>query len=307
MSLLLLLGGCGLILAAIIRVSRRVRAERAADLVLVRRLNALLPSAAAVPVAEQAWLEWVKAQVPAFIRRSMSQADVDLTPRMLTAGGAILLLAAVLAWWRAGAFGLVLALAIGTLLPLLYLGQLAKRRMAAFVEVLPHYLDSIRQLLLVGNSLQQALAKSTENTQPAVQRYLRPAIRRMGNGAPVVNALETVADRIDLPEFHMVVAAVRTNARFGGSVAPTLAGLIRLLRDRARVGRELSAASAETRMSALVLCALPPVALSIISLINYGYMKYLWEEPAGRRLLMIGLAFQVVGMLTMRRLMRLTF
>ena len=36
-------------------------------------------------------------------------------------------------------------------------------------------------------------------------------------------------------------------------------------------------------------------------------MRYMWETAGGRRLLLIGLGFQFVGMLTMRRLMRLQF
>ena len=133
------------------------------------------------------------------------------------------------------------------------------------------------------------------------------AIRRIRNGAPLADALDTVADRIDLAEFHMVIATIRTNTRFGGSVGPTLAGLVSLLRDRARVVRELGAASSETRMSARILCALPPVAMALIAAINYGYMKYLWETEAGRHLLMIGVSFQALGMITMRRIMKLDF
>lgn len=306
-TLLLLLAGFALILATAILAGRQLTARQQAGGVLNQRLNSLMPAAAALPPAEVPWVDWAKARTPAFLERNLARADLEISPRALAICAAILVLMAVVGAWRGGVPGFALATALGILLPLLYVKRLANRRMAAFSDLLPHYLDSIRQLLLVGNSFQQALTRSTENSREPIQRYLQPAIRRIANGAPAVEALETVAERIDLPEFHMVVAAVRTNARYGGSMAPTLAGLIRLLRDRARVVRELSAASAETRMSAMVLCALPPVALLIISLINYDYMRYLYETGAGRRLLLIGVGFQTVGILTMRRLMRLDF
>jgi tight adherence protein B len=216
-----------------------------------------------------------------------------------------LALVAALRW--PGVTAPLVTIVIGLMLPLLHLRRLAASRMAAFVALLPHYLDSIRQLLAIGNSFQQALIKSTEAAGLPIQRYLQPAMRRIRNGASLPEALDTVANRIDMAELYMVVATVRTNARFGGSVGPMLASLGALLRNRARVIRELSAASAETRMSAIILCALPPVAMILISLINYGYMKYLWETDAGRHLLMFGFGFQMLGVLTMRRLMRLDF
>jgi tight adherence protein B len=303
----LLLAGAGLILAAALLAGSLLRARRQAGIILSERLGLLVPAAIAVPAAEVPWFDWARARIPAFLQRDIARADVEITARAVILYGALLPLAAVAGGLAVGVSGAVAAVLLGIVGPALYIRFLANRRLAAFTDLLPHYLDSIRQLLLVGNSFQQALAKSTDGSSPPIQRYLQPAMRRIGNGAPVVDALEMVADRIDLPEWHMVVAAVRTNARFGGSVAPTLAGVVRLLRDRARVVRELGAASAETRMSAMVLCALPPVALLIISLINYGYMRYLWETAAGRHLLAIGLAFQTTGMLTMRRLMRLDF
>lgn len=307
MTLLLLFAGSILLFAAIVLTGRRLRVQHQAGSVLAQRLNTLVPANATAPAGEQAWLDWAKARTPAFLKRSMARADVELTPRAMAICAALLALVAFVGWWRAGIVGLVVGVAIGALLPPLFIKRLADRRMAAFVELLPHYLDSLRQLLLVGSSFQQALARATENSQLPIQRYLRPAIRRIANGQPMVDALESVANRIDLAEFHMVVAAVRTSARTGGSVAPTLAGLVRLLRDRARVVRELRAASAETKMSAMVLCALPPVALLIISLINYDYMQYLWTTDTGRRLLLIGLGFQITGVVVIRRLMRLDF
>lgn len=306
-TLLLLLLGSGLIVAVAIAAQRMLREQRTAQLALDTRLSAMRPAADTSASADLPWLAWVEARIPAFLERNLARADVEIGPRFLTGYGASLLVLLALGAWLGGAFGTLLMLLLGTGLPLLYIKQLADRRVTAFVDLLPHFLDSIRQLLLVGYSFQQALARAVEDAQPAIRRYLDPAVRRIVNGAPVTDALDSVADRIDLTELHMVVAAVRTNQRTGGSIAPMLIGLATLLRDRARVMRELKAASAETRLSATVLCGLPPLAFLLIAVINYDYMRYMWETEAGRRLLLIGLGFQVVGVLTMRRLMRLQF
>jgi tight adherence protein B len=301
---------CGLVLVVIMAIATRresneVREERA---LLVDRLRTLTPTMPEQPAGQPLWLGRVIAKAPPSVRRMLHRADIVITGRPLliyAATVAALVVTAALRW--PGVIAALVVAVLSLVLPLLYFQRLATKRMASFVELLPHYLDSIRQLLTVGNSFQQALVKSTDNAGLPIQRYLQPAMRRIRNGAPVPDALETIAERIDLAELYMVVATVRTNARFGGSVGPTLVSLVGLLRSQARVGRELKAASAETRMSATVLCGLPPVAMLLISFVNYGYMKYLWEVEAGRHLLMFGVTFQIIGMLTMRRLMRLDF
>jgi tight adherence protein B len=306
-GLILLMGIVLLVILAVFarREGRDVREQRS---LLAERLEALTPTLPDLPAGQAAWLARIIARAPASVRRTLHRSDVTITGRPLLIYAAIVaaFVAASVLYWS-NVIAPLIVVAIGLVLPVFYFNRLAAKRMQAFVDLLPHYLDSIRQLLTVGNSFQQALVKSTDNADRPIQRYLQPAMRRINNGAPVPEALDSVAERIDLAELYMVVATVRTNARFGGSVGPTLAGLGALLRSRARVLRELAAASAETRMSAIILCALPPVAMILISVINYGYMKYLWETEAGQHLLMFGLGFQVVGMLTMRRIMRLDF
>ncbi|MGI4876492.1 MAG: type II secretion system F family protein [Janthinobacterium lividum] len=308
MTGLILLAGVALMIIMIVVSSRAGGEQREVDALLQKRLDLLTPSSIELPAGQAAWVNRLITRAPPSFRRMLARTDLTITAGMLITGFVIVAAVAGIAALRwPGVTAPLVVVVAGLLLPLLYLQRLAARRMASFVALLPHYLDSIRQFLAIGNSFQQALVKSTDAAGLPMQRYLQPAMRRIRNGAPVPEALDTVANRIDLPEFYMVVATVRTNARFGGSVGPTLVGLGNLLRNRARVVRELAAASAETRMSAIILCALPPVAMLLISLINYGYMKYLWETEAGRHLLMFGFGFQLLGMLTMRRLMRLDF
>ncbi|HWK36259.1 type II secretion system F family protein [Sphingomonas sp.] len=306
-SAALLLVGLAMLLVAAALMHRQRSDQRQVRRVLTQRLGAIQADAVGVRADEPRWAIWLRARIPAFLERDLARADREIRLRVVIGWSAALLFAVASGAWQAGVFGVAIALATGVAAPLLVIKFLAARRMAAFVELLPHFLDSIRQLLLVGNSLQQALTKATEDAQEPIRRYLNPAIRRIANGASMVDALDSVADRIDLVELHMVVAAIRTNQRSGGSIAPILTALAMLLRDRARVMRELKAASAETRLSAMVLCALPPFAFLLISAINYSYMRYMWETGGGRRLLLIGLGFQLVGVVTMRQLMKLKF
>jgi tight adherence protein B len=151
------------------------------------------------------------------------------------------------------------------------------------------------------------LLKAAENAAPGMQRYLRPLIRRINNGAPIPDSIQWLAQRLEVPELYMLATAVETNFRYGGRMSVVLANLIQILRDRARVGRELKAATAEIRFGAIVLGVMPLGAAALIGLIQPSYMLFFINTEQGHRLAAIAIGLQVVGTVVMRRIMRLEF
>jgi len=73
------------------------------------------------------------------------------------------------------------------------------------------------------------------------------------------------------------------------------------------VGRELKAATAEIRFGAIVLGCMPFAAAVIIALVERDYMLFFVETEQGMRLAGIALGLQIVGIVIMRRIMRLEF
>ncbi|WP_269714212.1 type II secretion system F family protein [Caulobacter sp. NIBR2454] len=241
------------------------------------------------------------------IRALLAQAGLTPTPREVIALLAMLILIKL----AVGAalnplIGVLVALATALAGLLLVVRRAATRRQK-FAEGLPHYLDSARQLLSVGNSLQQALDRALAAAGPDVTIYMDPMNRRIANGAPVAEAMAWNADRLRLPELRIAALALETQVRFGGSVSPMLARLSQLLRDRTRTQRELSAASAETRMSALIISVMPFAAVALLSVLNPPYVTFLFTSPEGHAMLMIAGVLQVLGGLLLRQLMRLDY
>lgn len=284
------------------------RRQRRHQTEMQARLNDL--RGGAVAAADEAGPAVVTADAwsgPAAFQRWQARADVIIQAHHLLAGALLLSgLAAVLTWFLGPVVGLAVPMGIA-LAAIAILVRLASRRLGAFVDGLPFFLDTLRQLLMVGNSMQQALQKASDNASPALQRYLAPMIRRINNGAPVPESIQWLADRLEVAELHMLAAAVETNFRFGGRMSVVLANLVQILRDRARVERELKAATAEIRMGAIVLCLLPVVVAAIILLTNPSYILFFTDTAQGRHLLIAAAGFQLLGMALMRRVMRLEF
>ncbi|MGO4128808.1 type II secretion system F family protein [Inquilinus sp. YAF38] len=289
------------------------RAQRRRQRQVQERLHALRN---AIPVGDTATGRIVAtpARMPRLLRLWLARADLAPSPpRLLIAAG--LLLAGVIAG-LAWLFSPIAAAAVAAAVPacgLYILANLASRRLNAFIASLPMFLDAVRQLLMVGNSTQQALLKAAENASPPLQRYLQPMIRRINNGAPIPEAVSWLANRLEVPELYMLATAIETNFRFGGRLSVVLANLVQILRDQARVGRELKAATAEIRFSAIVLGLIPIIAAAMlgfaamIGIVNPSYLLFFVEAEQGPRLAAIAIGLQLLGILIMRRLMRLEF
>lgn len=268
---------------------------------LGRRLDAVLPGPALAATRRA-----LPASVPEMIAPLLARAQIEISRRDLGIGLAALVIATLLALLQ----GPVLALIVLIVPPALLLAWLRRRagiRIEALVEALPYYVDGVRQLQAVGNSLPQALLKALPDSPPAVQSYLAPVARRLELGAPVADTMRQFAERLRVPEIAMLASAVRTNIRYGGSVAAILTNLAGLLRERSRVKRDLRAATSEIRVSSKVLIAMPFVAVVPLMFLNPSYITFFFHDPRGSNAGLFALAFEGLGILAMRLSMRLEF
>jgi tight adherence protein B len=299
----------GLLLAGVTGYALMVRwrAEQQREAALTGRLDALRANVYDFDQSEPDPVEAWVATLPPVVRTWIGAADIRLRRELVLGYLAISVVLVILAMRFINplvGLALVAALVLG---PVAFVRQLALYRMTKFANALPYFLDSLRQLLIVGNSFQQALVRSTEGASPEIRRYLDAAVRRIRNGAPVADAITAAAERVASVELHMLASAVRINQRFGGAIGPVLSDLADLLRTRVRVNRELGAATAEVRMSSWILGSLPVVSIITLALVRYEYISFLWRDPTGHSMLGFCAFMEVVGVLLMRRMMRLDF
>lgn len=278
------------------------RAERTRNrIVLDRRLEAIsMPDAVAIrPV--------VAITVPERIAPLLAQAQIELTVSALQTIVGVALLLALTLLLLAGPVVAVLA-AIG--LPMVALSWLqgrARKRIEALTDALPLYLDAVRQLQAVGNSLSQAMERALADAPATVKGYFGPVARRLAMGAPVAETMQLLADRLQIAEVSMIAAAIRTNLRYGGSIGTVFSNLAGILRERLRIRRELTAATSEAKVSARVLIAMPLVSMVLLVMMNPAYISFFFDDPRGRTLAIAAIVLEGMGILVIRRLMRFAF
>ena len=117
----------------------------------------------------------------------------------------------------------LLAAVFGYLVPLLKLKEARRKRERAIAKMLPTYLDFITMAVEAGLSLPGALIQATLNGPAGLFKLeLEKVNRDIKAGAGRVEALESMAERLEMREVTSVVAAIAQAERSGGSVGATL-------------------------------------------------------------------------------------
>ena len=183
-----------------------------------------------------------------------------------------------------------------------YVSHKIRRRRNAFSEQLPDVLQLIAGSLQSGFSLPQALdAVVREDTQPAAAEFSR-ALAEARIGADLEDALQRIADRMDSTDLRWTVMAIRIQRQVGGNLAEVLLTTMGTLRERAFLRRQVRALSAEGRLSAYILIALPILVGAWFFYSDPKYMRILYTTVPGLIMFVGSAALVVLGGFWMRRL-----
>lgn len=200
----------------------------------------------------------------------------------------------------AGLIGLVL----GALGPLAYLSNREAKRRTQFAASLPDTLQLLAGSLSAGYSLPQAIDVVVRESTPPMSDELGRALVEARLGVPLEDALESTATRMDNVDLSWVVIAIRIQREVGGNLAEILSRVAGTMRERERLRREVGVLSAEGRLSAGILIALPLLLLLYLVLVRPDYISVLVTTPIGLAMSFIGAGLLGIGIVWMRRLIR---
>jgi tight adherence protein B len=197
--------------------------------------------------------------------------------------------------------GLVLGAIVGFALPAAVLRFKASRRTAAFEKQLPQVLTLVATSLRSGFGLPQALEAVTRDAAEPAGKELSRALAQVQIGSDLSDALDEVSTRMGTESLHMAVMAIRIQRQVGGNLAETLDTTAHTLREREALRGQVAALSAEGRLSAAILIALPICLFLYMTLVNYDYIKLLWTTGVGVVMLVGTCVLMGVGIIWMRK------
>ncbi|MFI7545677.1 VWA domain-containing protein [Actinoplanes sp. NPDC049599] len=198
-------------------------------------------------------------------------------------------LAFALPWW----VGLPTGLLLGWFAAGFYLRQRAGRRTRLFAEQLPDALQLVVGSLRAGFSLPQSIDALVREGSEPVAGELGRALAETRLDGDLEDALERVGQRNDNQDLAWLVMAIRIQREVGGNLSEVLETAVDTMRDRARLGRHVLALSAEGRLSARILLAMPILLGGWMFAFRREYLEPLYTQPLG--ILMLGTSVAMIG------------
>jgi tight adherence protein B len=212
--------------------------------------------------------------------RDLARADVKLT---VTEFIGVKILAAIVGAavgafiGRAAPEAALLVALVGAVLfsfiPNLYIGWAAKNRVKKFNDQLGDTITMMANALRSGSSFLQTLdLVSREAPNPTANEFRR-VVQEVSLGLSTEDALQNLLKRVPSDDLDLLITAVGIQMESGGNLAQILDTIGHTIRERVRIKGEIAVLTAQGRISAYVITALPVGLAIFITVINPSYMS----------------------------------
>ena len=238
-----------------------------------------------------------------FVRASgMAVTGAELLLLSLVLGAAGFLLPALLG--RPPIMGATLALVLAVL-PWWRVSSARNQRVERFEQQFPEALDLMGRSMRAGHAFPTSVKMCGDEMSEPMGRDFRILSDEMNYGVPVAEALQNLSLRVPLPDVSYFVVAVLIQRESGGNLAELLDNISSIIRQRLKLHGEIRTLSAEGKLSAYILTALPFGVALVVNLTNPEFMSVLWTDPAGLRMVGGAAFMMVLGILWMRSIIRI--
>ncbi len=237
----------------------------------------------------------------------LEQADTTLTPTQFFSISAVMAVVGMFIPVLAGMHPTIV-LPMGMMLAALPFGWLIfrrRRRLKQFAKQLPDALELISRALRAGHSLASGFSLVSEEMRNPIAKEFQRVFEEQNLGVPLDEALDNLTDRMPNIDLRFFATAVILQRQTGGDLAEILDKIGYLVRERFKIWGQVQALTGEGRLSGIVLLALPPLLFITIYRMNPEYVRPLFTDPLGRKMLSVGIIMQLLGAVVIKKIVNI--
>ncbi|MBW3635223.1 MAG: type II secretion system F family protein [Armatimonadetes bacterium] len=186
--------------------------------------------------------------------------------------------------------------------PQMVLQFMANSRRTKLEYQLADALTIISSSLKGGYSFVQGLDMAGQQMEAPIKDEILRVIRLIQLGLDTPKALSQMSERVNSYDYDMTVSATNIQLAVGGNLSQLLEGIAATIRDRIRLRRDISALTAQGRISGGILFVLPLGIAFFLCGINWEYMSALFTAK-GFILLYVAGAMQTAGFFWIKKLL----
>ncbi len=241
------------------------------------------------------------------IAEKLEQAGLPIRPaEYMTLHLLLVVGLGVLAQLLVGNFVLSFTLVVmAALLPVLALDMAIDKRRRRFEAQLPDVLSMIAVSLRGGWGLLQSVDFVVQQAGPPADVEFKRVQTESRLGMPLEQSLERMARRLQSPDFDAAVTAMNIQREVGGNLAEILDIVSKTVRDRSALRRQVAALTAEGRLSAIILMALPFLEAIALLIMSPGYLDPMFKNPIGIAMSVGAILLLAVGGMWLRSVTRI--
>jgi tight adherence protein B len=229
-----------------------------------------------------------------------------LAHRLVLAAAAFAVAGVVAAWvFTHNLLITLLAGVVAGALPFLKIMRDRTKRIQKIEEQLPEAVDMMKRALRAGHPFSGAIKLVSEELEAPLGKEFGTTFADLNYGNDVRRAMLGLLQRIPSIPVMALVTSVLVQKETGGNLAEILGQISTVVRGRFRLERKIRTLSAEGRMSAWILALVPIVLFGVISVTTPDYLPTLTEDPLGQKLIMAGGVMGVIGILWIRKIIRI--
>src|SRR5205823_13974818 len=141
--------------------------------------------------------------------------------------------------------------------PFFYLFWRRNQRISQFERQFPQALDLMARAMRAGHGFLVGMKMVSEEFPDPIGREFDKVVEEVNFGMDLPEAFKNLSDRIHSQDLRFFVTSIMVQRETGGNLAELVDSLSRLIRNRFELQRRVPSPSAQARMSASVLQALP--------------------------------------------------
>ena len=185
--------------------------------------------------------------------------------------------------------------AIGLAAPLVVVAFKRSQRLRAFEKNFPEAIDLLGRAVRAGHAFTTGLEMVTTELPEPVAGEFKLVFDEQSFGLPLRDALTNLAERVPIIDVRFFVTALLIHKETGGNLAQILDDLSHVIRDRFKLMREVRVRTAQGRLTAVILIALPPGMIMLMRVLNPEYVNTLFTDPIGPYMLGGAALLQIIG------------
>ena len=196
---------------------------------------------------------------------------------------------------------ILLSLGIGSL-PVIFISHKRSVRLRKFEESLPDAIDLFNRSMKAGHNIHSGLETIAQETFDPIKMEFKKVIEELALGSQLEAALHGLGRRVPLIDLKFFITGLILQRQTGANMVAVLENLALLVRERLNLAAKMTAATAQQRFSAGLLCGMPIIVAIGFWFLKPEYIKLLYTDETGSKFLTYAVCSEIVGILVIRKI-----